>query len=62
MAAPVVVKRTGQQVAWPGGLVSCWVQIPALPLSGCVTSGKLFHLSEPLFLIYNVGMVIPSTQ
>ena len=32
------------------GVWLLWIQIPAMPPSRCVSSGKLLHLSEPSFL------------
>ena len=32
-------------------IAEAWVQISALPITGCATLGKLFNLSVPQFLL-----------
>lgn len=35
-----------------------WVQIPTVPLTNCVTVGKLLNLPELGFLVYKIGVLI----
>ena len=42
-----------------GSGASSYVQTPALPLTSCVTTGKLFNLSVPPLLLLKMGLGVP---
>lgn len=41
-----------KRIAW---LATAWVEAKALPLTSCVALGILLNLSEPSFLIHQIG-------
>lgn len=50
---------TGEEHGFGGR--ETWVQIPASPLTGCVTSGKLLKLPVPQFFAYKMTITTIST-